>query len=488
MSVPDALVGPDTATPATGMTGRQRAILLLLLGSTFMLAVDFSVLNVAIPVIGTHLRFTVDNLQWIATAFAITAAGFSLLFGRVADLFGRRRLFLAGMALLVAASLLGGVASAPGVLVAARAFQGLGTAIATPAALSLLTTAFPEGPLRAKALGLNGAMISAGFTLGAVVGGLLVALLNWRWTFLINVPFGIAILVIAPLLLTESRAPHRARLDVAGAVTVSLGLVSVVYGVSRAGYAGWTDPVALGAIVLGAVLLAAFWQIELRVAAPLAPVAILRKPSVRWGNLGGLVAIAMQSSVAFLVTLYLQRVLGYSALATGLSFGVFGAASTVGGILAPRFVTRFGSRNSLVGAMAVQAAGTAAMFWMDHPAGGIVVILAVLSIGAFGHLVAVVSYMVTATSGLPDAEQGLATGLATMTQQVALAVGIPVMSAIAATRIHHLEATRSAQDAASGGLRLALLVDSGVVVVGLVLVALFLKASAVRPADRPVPV
>src|SRR3954451_10874736 len=170
MSSSDTVVGRD-GQPQPHMTPRQRAILLLLLGSTFMLAVDFSSLNVAIPVIGTGLGFRVDDLQWIATAFAGTAAGFTLLFGRVADLYGRRRLFLAGMVLLVVASLIGGFANTPGVLIGARALQGLGTAIATPAALSLLITVFPEGPLRAKALGLNGAMISAGFTLGALFGG-----------------------------------------------------------------------------------------------------------------------------------------------------------------------------------------------------------------------------------------------------------------------------------------------------------------------------
>ncbi|MFI5528789.1 MFS transporter [Kitasatospora sp. NPDC051853] len=465
------------------MTSRQRAVLLLLLGSAFLLAADFSLLNVAIPAIGSGLGFSVENLQWIATSFAITAAGFTLLFGRVGDLYGRRRFFLGGIALLVAASVLGGVATTPEVLIAARVLQGLATAIATPTALSLLTIAFPEGPLRAKALGLNGAMIAAGFTVGAVVGGLLTALLSWRWAFLINVPAGLAILIATPLLLSESRASDRAKLDVPGAVTVSLGLVSLVYGVSRAGEEGWSDPASLVLIAVGALLLVAFWLIELRAKAPLAPVRILRKPTVLWGNLGGFVTITMQTAVIFLITVYLQKVLNYSALSTGLAFGGLGVASFLGGVLAPKVIGRFGNRNGLFAGMLIQLLAAASLYLIGESRSGFVLVLAALAVGAFGHLTAVVSYMVTATSGLPNEEQGLATGLATMAQQVALAVGIPVISAVAATRIHALEATESATRAVLGGVRLALLIDAGVVLIGAVLVWSFLKRAEAARAE-----
>ncbi|WP_181798940.1 MFS transporter, partial [Streptomyces sp. WELS2] len=244
---------PAGAAPAV-LTPRLRLVLVLLLAAQFMLAVDFSILNVALPVIGAGLGFPLDRLQWIGTAFALCAAGFTLLFGRVADLFGRRRMFLGGLVVLGAASLAGGLAQSPEVLLAARVFQGLATAAVTPAGLSLLTTSFPEGPLREKALGLNGALMSAGFTTGAILGGLLTDLLSWRWAFFVNVPVALAVLLVAPAVIAESRPAERPRLDVPGAVTVTLGLLAVVLGLTRAGEHGWSAPATLLPLAAGVVL------------------------------------------------------------------------------------------------------------------------------------------------------------------------------------------------------------------------------------------
>ncbi|WP_157869090.1 MFS transporter, partial [Streptomyces atriruber] len=313
-----------TPTATTTMTGRQKLVLALLLGSQFMIAVDFSILNVALPVVGEGLGFSLADLQWIATSFALAAAGFTLLLGRIADLFGRKRLFIGGMALLGLSSALGGLATSPEVLLTARVLQGLATAAVTPAGLALLTTAFREGPLRDRALGLNGALMSAGFTAGAVLGGLLTELLSWRWAFFVNVPVAAAVVALAPSLLTDSRIVCRHRLDLPGAVTVTGGLLALVYGLTRAGGSGWTEPVALGALLAGAGLLVAFWFVEQRSPAPLVPVRIMRRRSVVWGNTAGLIAFATETSLVFLMTLYLQEVLGYSALATGLAFGVLG--------------------------------------------------------------------------------------------------------------------------------------------------------------------
>jgi EmrB/QacA subfamily drug resistance transporter len=489
MSVLDETASREGSGPSQPrMTQRQRAVLILLLSSTFLLAADLSLLNVAVPLIGDGLGFAVGDLQWIATSFALTAAGFTLFFGRVGDFLGRRMLFIAGMTLLVLASLLGGVANDPTVLITARVLQGLATAMSTPAALSLLTTSFPEGPLRARALGANGAMVSAGFTVGAIVGGLLTDLLSWRWAFLINVPIGLVIIAFTPYLLAESKAGRTARMDVPGAITVSTGLVSLVYGVSRAGEEGWADPLVLGCVALGAALLVWFWRIELRAAEPLASVRIMRKPTVRWGNIGGLVTITMQTAVIFMVTLYLQDVLGWSAMATGLAFAVLGVAAFLGGTFAPRLIGRIGNHRSLVTGMALQAVGPVGLVIVaqqDSGPAGVTVLLALLAVGAFGHVTAVVSYMVTGTSGLPDAEQGLATGLATMTQQVALAVGIPVISSIAAGRIHALEATHSESESVFSGVRLALAVDAGVVVLAAAVITVFLgRAVQRRGNDR----
>ncbi|MGW4567907.1 MFS transporter [Streptomyces sp. NPDC004561] len=448
------------ATPRSArMTSRQRLLLTLLLGSQFMLAVDFSILNVALPDIGKGLGFSLANLQWISTAMMLPSAGFTLLFGRLADLAGRRRMLLIGMGLLAAGSLVGGLATSPGMLLGARVAQGLASALATPAALSLLTTSLPEGPLREKALGLNGTLISAGFTVGAIFGGVLTDLLSWRWAFFINVPVAAAILFAAPAVIPESRG-ERTKLDIPGAVTVTGGLLALVYGVTEAGQHGWTNPLALATIAAAVVLLGAFWLIELRAKAPLAPVRVLTRPTVKWGNFGGLITFTMESSVIFLLTLYLQEVFGYSPLQTGLAFCGIGVAAFVGGMAAPRLIGRFGNRAVLGAGLLLQSVATGALFLVGNGGGGaLALMLAASSAGAFGHISAIVGYMVTATSGLPDGEQGLATGLASMTQQVGITMGIPVLSSIATARMNATGSTLT-------GIHTALLVDAAIVLVG----------------------
>ncbi|MEC3977531.1 MFS transporter [Amycolatopsis sp. H20-H5] len=435
--LPGGTTTPDAAGPPT-MTSRQRLILFLLLGAQFTLAVDFSILNVAVPEIGAKVGFSLENLQWIATSFALTAAGFTLLFGRIADLFGRRKLFMAGIALLGAASLLGGLANSPTVLIIARVAQGLGTAMVTPAGLSLLTTSFPEGPLRDRALGLNGAMLSAGFTFGAVLGGVLTSLVSWRWAFLINVPVAVLILVVAPILLKESRTQH-AKLDIPGAVTVSVGLISLVFGISQAGTKGWGSATTLGALALGVVLLVSFWFIELKSKEPLASVRVLGRRSVSFGNLGGAATFIGFTAMIFLLTLYLQEVLGYSPLTVGLCFGVLGIGAFLGGVTAPRWIGVFGSsRALLVISLIVQAVAVGILYFAGDNRGWLIPVLVLGFISSYGHVCAIVGYLVTATSGLPDDQQGLATGITTMTQQVSITIGIPIMSAIATSRIYSL--------------------------------------------------
>ncbi|MHA4813565.1 MFS transporter [Streptomyces aculeolatus] len=450
--------------PATRITGSQKLVLTLLLGAQFMVAVDFSILNVALPVIGAGLGFPLARLQWIATAFALAAAGFTLLFGRIADLFGRKRIFLGGMALLGLSSVLGGLATSPGMLLVARVLQGLATAAVVPAGLSLLTTAFPEGPLRQRALGLNGALMSAGFTAGAILGGLLTDLLSWRWAFLVNVPVTAAILAVAPAVLTDSRPAGRPRLDLPGAVTVTGGLLAVVYGLTHAGEAGWTEPLTLAALGAGAVLLTAFWFVEKRAEKPLVPVRILRRPTVVWGNAAGLVAFLTETSLVFLLTLYLQEVLGYTPLATGLAFGVLGLGTVLGGTLGGRVVGRVGSRAAIVYGGAAQAVATAALLALGTSGEWIWLLLAATFAGGVGNMLMIVGFMVTATSGLPDSEQGLATGLATMTQQVGITMGIPVMSAIATARI--AAAGGDGPQAVLDGVRTAVGVNAALVLAG----------------------
>ncbi|MGW5333469.1 MFS transporter [Streptomyces bauhiniae] len=450
-----------TTTLAPTLTPRLRLTLVLLLAAQFMLAVDFSILNVALPVIGQGLGFPLARLQWIGTSFALCAAGFTLLFGRVADLFGRRRLFLGGLAVLAVASLAGGLATSPEVLLAARVLQGLATAAVTPAGLSLMTTSFPEGPLREKALGLNGALMSAGFTTGAILGGVLTDLLSWRWAFFINVPVALAVLLLAPTVVAESRPVQRPRLDLPGALTVTLGLLAVVLGLTQAGEHGWASPYALLSLAASAALLLAFHAVERRAAAPLVPLGVLRRPSVAWGNVVGLLAFLTETSLVFLLTLYLQNVLGFSPLAAGLAFGVLGVGTVAGGSAAPRVIGRLGNRRTLIVGGLVQAVSTAVLLGLGEGHGSPALLLAATFTGGVGNMLVIVGFMVTATSGLADHEQGLATGLATMTQQIGITMGAPVMSAIATAAM-----PGTAAPAVLTGLKTAIAVNVALVLLG----------------------
>nr|WP_229875056.1 MFS transporter [Streptomyces nojiriensis] len=455
----------DTGTEGpVRLDGRLRLVLVVLLVAQFMLAVDFSILNVALPVIGDGLGFSLSNLQWIATSFALCAAGFTLLFGRVADLFGRRRLFLVGLAVLGLSSLAGGLATSPEMLLVARVFQGLATAAVTPAGLSLLTTSFPEGPLRQKALGLNGALMSAGFTTGAILGGVLTDLLSWRWAFFINVPVALAVLFIAPAVIKESRPSVRPKLDLPGATAVTLGLLALIYGLTQAGEHGWGSGSALAWLAAGVVLLVVFYAIESKSAAPLVPVSVLKKKTVAWGNIAGLIAFLTETSLVFLMTLYLQEVLDFSPLTAGLSFGVLGIGTVIGGSIAPRVIGATSTRSTLIIGGVLQAVATLSLIALGETSSSMWLLLVATFAGGVGNMLVIVGFMVTATTGLPDHEQGMATGLATMTQQVGITMGTPIMSAIAAanTDIH-------------AGITTAVIVNTAIVVLGTLTTALFLR-------------
>jgi MFS family permease len=419
----------------TRFSSRERVVLLVLLGAGFMLSVDFSILNVALPDAGAGVGIGSAGLPWITSAFALPAAGFTLLFGRLGDLFGRRRLFMCGMLLLASASLAGGFARNPELLLAARALQGLATAMTLPSALSLLTTTFAEGRRRERALGLRGALLSAGFAVGALVGGVLVSLLGWRAAFFINVPAAVGVLAVTPLVIKESSLPVRSKLDLPGAVTVTGGLLAVVYAVIES---------SLLSAVVGLLLLAAFCRIELRSSAPLVPVRVLKRPTVLWGNVAGLVISAMEPAMIFLTTLYLQQTLELSPLETGIVFGVPGSVSVAAGVVAGRIIGRFGARKVLAVSMSVQGLATLPLVFLGEHRIALAILIPALFVGFFGHVAAIVAYSVTATSGIPNAEQGLATGLTSMTQQVGGVVGTPLLSAIAATQAVHLTGMHTA--------------------------------------------
>ncbi|GAA1958646.1 MFS transporter [Catenulispora subtropica] len=450
----------------TRLEGRERAALVVLLTASFTLAVDFSILNVALPKIGRDVGIGTDRLQWIATLYALCAAGFTLLFGRVSDLIGRKRLFLIGMTLLGVSSLCGGLAVDPLMLFAARVAQGTATAMVTPAALSLLTTSFPEGPARDRALGLNGALMAAGFTTGAVLGGVLTDVVSWRWAFFINVAVAASVLSVAPAVLGESRADHRPKLDLPGALTATLGLVGIVYGATAAGQHGWSSPAVWYSFAVAAAALAAFWGLERKTSQPLVSLEVLRRRNVAWGNIAGLVAFATETSLVFPLTLYLQDVLGLSPAAAGLSFGVLGVGTVLGGLLAARFIARTDAKKAIVAGFVVQAATTIPLAFLGNDKSWIVPLLLLTFLGGVANLVAIVGYVVTATSGLPNHQQGLATGLVTMSQQVGIALGTPVLSAIIVSQ---------ASDGLLPGIQASILTDGALCLAASGLIAAVLR-------------
>ncbi|MFE5901670.1 MFS transporter [Streptomyces sp. NPDC056488] len=431
---PSSSPSPDGAeAPAPPALGRRdRLVLFVLCAAQFMVALDFSVLNVALPVLGPDLGLGHSALQWAVTAFALPSGGFLLLFGRIGDLYGRKRLFLAGLAVFGAASLLAALAWNPAAFLTGRALQGLGAAAIVPTGMSLLTTTFPEGPLRDRALGISGTLLSLGFTVGMVLGGVMTDTLGWRSTMGLLALFTLIVLPLAPGLLPESRTPDRPRLDVPGAVTVTGGLLALIYALSTAAERGFGGTDVRITLAAGVLLLAAFVRVESRHAAPLVSLPMLRRGTIAFGNLGGLVTFAMMSTVVFVLTLYLQETLGLSAFATGLVFGAQGVLSVVAGTLAPKVIGRIGARRTLVASLAGQGLLTAALLGTAEDSGAVLATVAV-SLASMCHLGAIISYGLTVTSGVPDEEQGLATGLVTTTQQVGITIGIPLLGVLATT-------------------------------------------------------
>ncbi|HZY55298.1 MAG TPA: MFS transporter [Reyranella sp.] len=453
----------EARTSEIAMTARQRLIVVLLLGTNFMLSVDFSILNIALPEVGRAVGLDVADFPWVTSAFALPAAGLSLLFGRLGDIYGRRRMFVAGLALLALASLLGGIATGSALLLGARALQGIATAMTAPAALALLITAFADNGQRARVLGLNGTLLSGGFTVGALAGGMLVGVLSWRWAFLINVPFALVILALTPFVVPAGRSSEGVRLDVPGAATVTLGLLAVVHGIIE-----WFVP----SLIAGAILLALFFWIERRAAAPLVAIEKLARPSVRWGNIAALTIFSMEAGLVFLMTIYLQDVLHVGPLTTGLVFGVPGLASVAAGVVAGRIIARQGARPVLLAALLVQGGLTAPLILLGAESSWVWLLVPALFVGFLGHITAVVAATVIATSDVADADAGLATGLVTTSQRVAVTVGIPLLGAVMGMRADLL-----------AGIHLALLVD---VVLTLAVVATIM-AGLKRPSRRAGP-
>jgi len=419
---------------------RLRATLLLSCLAQFMVILDVSVVNVALPSIHRALGFSEQDLQWVVNAYTVTFAGFLLLGGRAADLLGRRRVFVAGLALFGLASLAGGLAQSQLELIVARAVQGLGGAVIAPASLSILTTTFSEGAARNRAVGIWGAMGGAGGAAGVLLGGLLTQWLGWRWILFINVPIGLGAAVASSRLLLEGRDRSRARsFDLLGALSATVGLSLLVLGIVRTDVVGWGSAQALGLMGAGVALLGGFVLVEARLAdEPLMPLRIYRSRTLSASNVIVLLIGASTFAMWFFLSLYLQQVLGYSAIRAGLAFLPMTLCIVAGSTFASRAVTRVGTKPLLIVGLVALAAGLvwfAGLSPSGSYAGGVLVPSLLVAIGIGLSFVPVT---ISAVSGVAAHEAGLASGLVNTSRLFGGALGLAVLAALATARTDHL--------------------------------------------------
>jgi EmrB/QacA subfamily drug resistance transporter len=412
--------------------------LVLLCIANFLVALDFSIVNVALPSIKTALGFSQDGLQWVISAYALPFGGLLLLAGRAADLYGRRRLFIAGLVLFALGSLIAGFSPSSGILIAARAIQGIGAATLAPAALSILTTTFQEGKERQRALGIYLLVTSAGFVSGIIAGGIITQALTWHWVFYVNVPIAIGAAVCAPLLLGESHNHEAARrLDIPGAFFITASVVTVVYTMSQANTVGWLSIQTLGSFAAAILLGGLFVLVESRVADPMVPLSFFRRRAIMMANLAGLLLLGSLASVLFVLTLFLQQVLHYNPLQTGLTLIPQGIAAVIAGLVAVRLSARFSIGSLLAFGAFLQTIATVLLIFLLQQ-GGLVLVEVAIVIFGFGDVLAFVMVSIQATNGVSDKDQGLAGGLLTMAQQVGAGLGLAVTVAVATARTNSL--------------------------------------------------
>ena len=405
--------------------------LALLLLVQFMVVLDIAIVNVALPSIQIDLGFSQENLQWVISAYALFFGGFLLLGGRAADLLGRRRLFLVGVVLFTGASLVSGLAWGEGPLIGARALQGLGAAIITPAALSILMTTFPEGKERNAALGAWGGVGAFGAVAGVLLGGVLTDLLSWEWIFFVNIPVGITALVLAPFLIGESRDATAESYDLPGAVLVTSGLVTLVYAITQANQYGWGSIETFSFFAGAAVLLGAFLFWEARAKDPLMPFSIFRLRTLVGANIAGFILGTAMFGMFLMLTLYMQQVLGYSPMKTGVAYLAVAGSAILTSAIAAQVVNRVGVKPALILGMTALTAGLAwftqvsvgGSYWTDLFPGFLLI--------AVGLGFSFVPISIAALAGVQPAEAGLASGLLNTSQQIGGALGIAVLSSIA---------------------------------------------------------
>ena len=413
-------------------------VLVIICLAQFMVVLDATIVNVALPSIQKDLGLSEANLQWIINAYTLVFGGFLLLGGRAGDLLGRKRLFLIGLVIFTGASLLDGLAVSSGMLIGSRALQGLGAALISPAALSIISTTFAEGQERSKALGVWAAIAIGGSAVGLILGGVLTQSFSWPWIFFVNVPVGVVGFVLSLRLVPESKDEHAHRsYDIAGAVTVTGGLMALVYAIVKAETDGWGSATTIGFFALAAVLLVSFVVVEKRSAEPLVRLSIFRVRSLTTANLVMFLVASGLFAMFFFNTLYIQRVLGYGPLKAGLAFLPFTAGIMVSAGLASTFATRIGVRPIAAAGMVLTAGG---LVWLSQlPVHGsyLTDLLPPLVLSSLGMGAVFMPLTLVATTGLEDEDQGLASGLFNTSQQIGGALGLAILSTVAAGRSAH---------------------------------------------------
>jgi EmrB/QacA subfamily drug resistance transporter len=410
-------------------------VLVLICLAQFMVVLDATIVNVALPSIQSDLNLSDSSLQWIVNAYTLVFGGFLLLGGRLGDLLGRKRLFLVGLVIFTGASFLDGIASSESMLIGARALQGLGAALISPAALSIIATTFEEGAERARALAVWAAIAIGGSAVGLILGGALTQYFSWPWIFFVNVPVGIAAFALSFRLIPESRDEHAHRsYDIAGAVTVTGGLMTLVYALVGAQSAGWTSTRTLGLFGLAFALLAAFVVIEQRAKAPLVRLSIFRVRSLLTANVAMFLAMSGMFAMFFFNTLYIQQVLGYGPLEAGLAFLPFTAGIMVSAGLASTFAPRLGVRPVAVVGFLLAAAGLLLLTQLPVDGSYVANVLPALILSSLGMGAVFMPLTLIATTGLDDDDQGLASGLFNTSQQIGGALGLAVLSTLATSK------------------------------------------------------
>ena len=476
----------DTITTATTDDARRWKALAVLCTAFFMVILDVAVVNVALPPIQADLGFSAANLQWVVSAYALTFGGLLLLGGRAADLLGRRRMLVVGLVLFGGASLLAGLAWSESSMISARAIQGIGAAVMTPAALSIIMTTFREGTERNKALGVWGAVGASGATFGLIVGGVIADTIGWEWIFLLNVPIAVATIALSFVYVTESRIPTRAKqFDLAGAVSVTGGLALLVYAIVGASGAGWGSTRTIGLLAVSGVLLASFVLIELRSSAPLVPFRIFRIGAVAGANGAGLMLGAAMFGSFFVITLYLQQVLGFSPLEAGFAWLATSLTALVSAMGSQAIVTRVGTKRPLVTGLVVAAVGILLLSRISADGSYFPDLALPMIVFGLGMGASFVAISIGALEGVQENDAGLASGLVNTSQQIGGALGVAILTSVALSRTGDVLSASPGTpqaEAITEGFRSALVFASGFALLGALLTLVLIRG---RAAEEP---